>query len=161
VKPRLFALALVLAIGIAAACAPQGSTATGTPGRPTPSAIHPAASGASPAPGEAIYEGAVVDASTNSPIVGATVAIQPWALQSITDAAGHFEFDGLVIGSGVRCRWATITVSANGFGTLKRIDEPFTPFRLTASLALTRQDVTQYVGPSVAAPSPSSDYCVR
>jgi hypothetical protein len=107
----------------------------------------------------AIYEGTVVMDNTNTPIPSATVELSPFGASALTDANGHFRFDDLPING--RCRWVTITVSAPGFGTLRRIDEPFLPAYLTATLFLGRTNSERYVGPSLAAYSPGPDYCVR
>ena len=121
--------------------------------------VAPTSPPAMPSAGQAIYEGTVVMDGTNTPIASAKVELSPFGVSELTDANGHFWFDGLPING--RCRWVTITVSAPGFGTLRRVDEPFLPSHLTATLFLGRTDSERYVGPSLAAYSPGPDYCAR
>jgi hypothetical protein len=85
----------------------------------------------------------------------------PYDVEMLTDQDGRFEFHGLQIGIGATCRWTTIEVTKAGYGRLRRVDEPFAPDHLTATLTLEREDVNVYVGPALAEATRGESYCVR
>ena len=155
--------ALTLAVLAASACgslrtAPAPTTASATQRLPTPLEATPQAV-VTPAPGYAIYAGSVIAGDTLRPIPDALVRLMPFNVETHTDSGGSFAFRDLFVGP--TCRWATIEVTKAGYGRLRRIDEPFEPTRLTATLTLARQDVEVYVGPPRSQASRGESYCVR
>jgi len=160
-------VALTLAVLTATACGslrpPDHSqdgpaTATGAQALPIPVQATPQAL-VTPAPGRAIYAGRVIAGDTWLPIPDALVRLSPFAVEMRTDSGGTFEFRDLDVGP--TCRWATIEVTKAGYGRLRRIDEPFEPTRLTATLTLERQNVEVFVGPPRSQASGGESYCVR
>jgi Carboxypeptidase regulatory-like domain len=83
-----------------------------------------------PAAGYAAVSGTIVDATTHSPIAGATITIDT-VLTATTDAAGKFSIDK--VPSGI----ADYAVQANGYQTLSASAdiEPGKPFVLDLTLA--------------------------
>ncbi len=176
-RPRLEVWALIGLLASAACASLPGPGATGTAApaaratavpaavlatpmpTPPPMTVLPTPTPVMPPAGQAIYEGTVFIDGTNTPIPSAKVELAPFGVSALTDSNGRFWFDGLPING--RCRWATITVSAPGYGRLRRIDEPFLPSHLTATLFLGTSDSERYVGPPLAAFSPGPDYCAR
>ena len=160
-------VALALAVLTATACGSvrppdhgqdPPATATGAQTLPTPVQATPHTL-VTPAPGRAIYAGRVIAGDTLRPIPDALVHLTPFAVEMRTDGAGMFEFRDLDVGP--TCRWATIEVTKAGYGWLRRIDEPFEPTRLTATLTLERQNVEVFVGPPRSQASMGDSYCVR
>ena len=157
--------ALALAVLMSSACGslrpapgPATATATAPPVLPSPvDATSPAV--VTPPPGYAIYAGRVIAGDTLRPIPDALVRLAPFNVELRTDTGGSFEFRDLFVGP--TCRWATIEVTKAGYGRLRRIDEPFEPTRLTATLTLDRQDVEVYVGPPRSQASKGESYCMR
>lgn len=83
-----------------------------------------------PASGYAAVSGSVVDATTHSPVAGATITIDT-VLSATTDAAGKFSIDK--VPSGI----ADYAVQAKGYQTLSSSAniEPGKPFELDLTLA--------------------------
>jgi hypothetical protein len=80
-------------------------------------------------------------------------------LVAFTDAAGFFEIPNIPVPG--RCRWATVTLSKDGFGTSRRVDEPIYQGFSRGQVVLRAAPNDEYVGPPLAEAYLGESYCTR
>lgn len=161
---------LLLAATLAASCSGAATTPrpTTSPALPTPiDTPVPVATAPptlllpseSPGPGQAILAGQVVDAATGIPVAGARIRLDPFGVERSSDTDGRFLFRALSVPG--RCRWVTLTVRKDGYGTLVTVDNPLFPARAAVTLFLERSDARHYIGPPLADASMGAAACAR
>jgi hypothetical protein len=110
-------------------------------------------------PGVADLSGTIYDEG-GSTIAGVRVQLDPWDLVVFTDTAGFFEIPNIPVPG--RCHWSTLSITKDGFGILRFVDEPISQgFIRSPHLILRTQPSEAYVGPPVAEAYLGESYCVR
>jgi carboxypeptidase family protein len=109
-------------------------------------------------PGVADISGTIYDGQ-GATIQGVRVQLDPMNLVAFTDAAGFFEIPNIPVPG--RCRWATVTISKDGFGTSRRVDEPIYQGFSRGQVVLRAQPDEEYVGPPLAEAYMGESYCTR
>jgi hypothetical protein len=90
---------------------------------------------------------------------GGAGRLDPMNLVAFTDAAGFFEIANIPVPG--RCRWATVTISKDGFGTSRRVDEPIAPGFSRGQIVLRAEPTDEYIGPPLAEAYLGESYCTR